>query len=565
MKFTGAQLLIHALEREGVDTIFGYPGGTVIDIYDELQRSDLLHIRTCHEQGAIHAADGYARAGGRTGVCLVTSGPGATNTVTGIAAAYTDSIPLVILTGQVSTHLIGKDSFQEVDIVGITRPCTKHNYLITRTEDIPRIIREAFCIATTGRPGPVLVDIPKNLVSSSIDYDWDKPVRTRSFPTTGKPDETHLETVAKFIRKAHRPVIVAGEGILHSKSSTLLTDFARQFQIPVTSSLMGLGAFPGSDPLWLGMTGLQGMYRANIATGYCDLLIASGVNFANCGIGKTDLFASRANMIHIGYDPVSSKYGVPSTLPVSGDCHSALSRLHHIMNSSKPMKLRNNHQKWLDHIYKWKYTPPPPFGKQAGITPRQVIETLYEQTKGQALIATESDWHQLQVAQYYRFDIPGGFISTGGLNCMGFSLPAAIGAQAACPDRPVICVTESIGIQMTLKEIATAVQYRLPIKIIILNNRHSCSHWFGGHAHTDSGLQYSPDFMKLAEAYGACGLKADHAEDVGGVLEKGLAEPGPVIMDFSIEENIRELFPWNASRTYGPIDHKPHTSGAVMH
>jgi len=537
MEFTGAQLLIHSLKAEDVDTIFGYPGGAVLDIYDELFRSDIRHIRACHEQGAIHAADGYARASGRTGVCLVTSGPGATNTVTGIATAFMDSIPMVVITGQVATHLIGKDSFQEVDIVGITRPCSKHNYLITRAEDIPRIIREAFFIASSGRPGPVLIDIPKNLTTTVVNLNEESPSEICRSTGADCLDGNRIGKAAELIEKACRPVIFAGEGVVQSDSSKLLTDFARKYQIPVTSSLLGVGAFPGSDPLWLGITGLQGMYRANFAAGYCDLLIAAGVNLENFVNRKTNMFSSGADIIHMDVDPVSKCSGASLTVPVSGCCRQTIDLLDQMMGgASGHRKLRQKHRPWLDRIFKWNYSPPPPFGKSNEITPRKVVETIHRLTRGTAMITTESTPLRMETAQHYRFDRPGSFLPSGGFDCMGFSLPAAVGAQAACPDRTVICLTETAGFQMTLQEIATAVQYNLPLKIVVFNYHHKNLNPSRRLERHQWALNHGPDLLKLAQAYGAHGIRAEKAEDIETVLRDGLFNSGTVVMDLPVRE-----------------------------
>ncbi|MEA3435945.1 MAG: biosynthetic-type acetolactate synthase large subunit, partial [Thermodesulfobacteriota bacterium] len=358
MRLTGAQIMMQVLKEEEVDTIFGFPGGAVIDIYDELERTDIHHILVRHEQGAVHAADGYARASGKVGVCLVTSGPGATNTVTGIASAYMDSIPLVIISGQVPTHLIGNDAFQEVDIVGITRPCTKHSYLVKKTEDLSRIIKEAFYLARSGRPGPVLIDIPKDLANQRIDYNGTEQVNLKSYNPTYDPNTKQLKKTVKLIENAKRPLIFAGGGVILSKASVELTEFARKTQIPVTTSLMGLGAFPATDPLWLGMIGMHGTYRANMCSGACDLLISIGVRFDDRVTGKTDAFAAQAKIVHIDIDPTSIRKNIPVFIPIVGDCKISIGHLNSLTDNVDLNNINKKRVKWFDQIKQWKNTNP---------------------------------------------------------------------------------------------------------------------------------------------------------------------------------------------------------------
>ncbi|MGD9149973.1 MAG: biosynthetic-type acetolactate synthase large subunit, partial [Desulfobacterales bacterium] len=378
MKLTGAQVLMEILKEEGVDTIFGFPGGAVIDIYDELIRTDIRHILVRHEQGAVHAADGYARAGDKVGVCLVTSGPGATNTVTGIASAYMDSIPMVIFTGQVPTQLIGNDAFQEVDIVGITRPCTKHNYLVPSAEAFPRIIKEAFYLARSGRPGPVLVDIPKDVGKAVIDYQPIKDVQLKSYNPTYEPNMKQLRKVVDLIKVSRRPVIFAGGGVILSGAAAELTRFARKVRIPVTSSLMGLGTFPGTDPLWLGMIGMHGTYRANMSTGACDLLISIGVRFDDRVTGKTDAFASQAKIVHIDIDPTSIRKNIPVTIPIVGDCKISLRNLNQLIDEAHLGDIEKDRQSWLSQIEEWKNTKPLAYEQGDTLKPQYVVEKLYE-------------------------------------------------------------------------------------------------------------------------------------------------------------------------------------------
>ena len=556
MKLTGAQIMMKVLKEEGVDTIFGYPGGAVIDIYDELEKSDIRHILVRQEACAVHAADGYARAGGRVGVCLVTSGPGATNTVSGIASAYMDSIPVVIFTGQVPTHLIGNDAFQEVDTVGITRPCTKHNYLVKRTEDLARIIKEAFMIAKSGRPGPVLVDIPKNVGTSAVEYKPIKKVNLKSYNPTYSPNVKQLHKVVDMIKNANKPMIFAGGGVILSGAAKELTEFARKIHTPVTTSLMGLGGFPGTDPLWLGMVGMHGTYRANMCTGECDLLIGIGVRFDDRVTGKTDVFAANAKIVHIDIDPTSIRKNIPVTAPVVGDCKITLAKLNQLLNKEDLGDLKKKRKKWFDQVKRWKETQPMDYNQKDVIKPQYVVDMLYKLTKGKAIITTEVGQNQMWAAQYYHFDQPNHFITSGGLGCMGFGLPAAIGAQLACPDKLVVDVAGDGSIPMNIQEMTTAVQCGLPIKIVILNNGYlgMVRQWqqlFFNKCYAATCLDCAPDFVKLAEAYGAEGLRATKPEEVETVLKKGLASKNTVIMDFQVdkEECVYPMVPAGAPVT----------------
>jgi acetolactate synthase-1/2/3 large subunit len=540
MQPTGAQILMRVLKEQGVDTLFGYPGGAVIDIYDELARAEIRHIQVRHEQGAVHAADGYARVSGKVGVCLVTSGPGATNTVTGIASAHCDSIPLVVLTGQVPTHLIGNDAFQEVDIVGITRPCTKHNYLVESTADLARILREAFHLARSGRPGPVLVDIPKNVATGRAGIPPAGEVRIRSYNPTYRPNGKQVKEVVRLIRESQRPMIFAGGGVILSKASTELTLLARREQIPVATSLMGLGAFPGSDPLSLGMIGMHGTYRSNMSSSACDLMLAVGVRFDDRVTGRTDAFAAQARIVHIDIDPSSIRKNIPVAVPVVGDCRISLEMINAMLDGSAPEELAERRRPWLEQIAAWKSTQPLAYRQCEHIKPQHVVEQIYELTRGEAIVTTEVGQNQMWAAQYYHFDRPNCFVTSGGLGCMGFGLPAAIGAQIACPDRTVVDIAGDGSIQMNIQEMATAVQYDLPVKIAILNNGHlgMVRQWqelFYGKRYSATRVECAPDFVKLAEAYGAVGLRATRPEEVVPVLQKALAIRRPVVMDFVVE------------------------------
>ena len=523
-----------------MDTIFGYPGGAVIDIYDYLAQSDIRHITVRHEQGAVHAADGYARASGTVGVCLVTSGPGATNTVSGIASAYMDSIPIVVLTGQVPTQLIGNDAFQEVDIVGITRPCTKHNYLVKDIEDLARILKEAFHIARSGRPGPVLVDLPKDVVQASTNYKPIKSVCLQSYNPTYVPNIKQLPKAVRLIKEAARPLIFAGGGVILSGASKELTKFAKLIQAPVTASLMGLGAFPAKDPLWLGMIGMHGTYRANMSSAECDLLIAVGVRFDDRVTGKIDAFAKKASIIHIDIDPTSIRKNIPVTVPIVGDCRITLDKLKELLDKEDLGDLKEKRGPWLRQIEEWRATKPLAYEQKQVIKPQFVIEKLHQLTKGEAIITTEVGQNQMWAAQYYHFERPNCFITSGGLGCMGFGFPAAIGAQIACKDRLVVDIAGDGSIQMNIQELGTAVQYGLPVKIVILNNGYlgmvrQWQQFFYGSRYACTEMNHGPDFVKLAEAYGAVGLRATKPEEVEAVLKEGLTTPKTVIMEFVVE------------------------------
>lgn len=555
-KLTGAQILMTMLKEEGVDTLFGYPGGAVLDIYDELTRTDIRHILVRHEQGAIHAADAYARASGKVGVCLVTSGPGATNTVTGIASAYMDSIPVVIFTGQVPTRLIGNDAFQEVDIVGITRPCTKHNYLVKDVKDLARIIREAFHIARSGRPGPVLVDLPKDVSNTKVSFKVPDEVELRSYNPTYVPNRKQLTKVVELIKTAKKPLIFSGGGVILSKAHKELTDLAQKARIPVTSSLMGLGGFPGTDSLWLGMIGMHGTYRANFSVSECDLMIAIGVRFDDRVTGKTDEFATHAKIVQIDIDPTSIQKNIQVDVPVVGDCKITLELLNQMLDQEDLGNLTETRKPWLDQIEKWRTTAPLSYKQGKAIKPQFVIEKIYELTKGDAIITTEVGQNQMWAAQYYHFTQPGRFITSGGLGVMGFGLPAAVGAQVAAPDKCVFDIAGDGSIQMNIQEMATAVQYNLPIKIAILNNGFlgMVRQWqelFYDRRYSSTKFAHAPDFVKLAEAYGAVGLRATKPEEVEPVLVKALSLPKTVIMDFVVEpeEGVYPMVPAGAPIT----------------
>ncbi len=552
MKLTGSEILIKMIKSEGIDTIFGYPGGAVLDIYHALaKQNDLKHILVRHEQGAVHAADAYARANKSVGVALVTSGPGATNTVTGIASAHSDSIPLVVFTGQVPTALIGNDAFQEVDIVGITRPCTKHNYLVKNVKDMAQTIKEAFHLARTGRPGPVLIDLPKDIVQTKVEFKEPKKISLRSYKPTMQPNKKMLKKVADMIEQAKRPVIFAGGGVILSEASDELTRLAKMADIPVTASLMGLGAFPGSDPLWLGMLGMHGTYRANMSIGNCDLMIAAGVRFDDRVTGNTKKFATGAKIVQIDIDPTSIHKNIPVQCPIVGDCKIALKGIVDLLEERNAEDYKKDREPWLDQIREWKSTTPLKYTMEKDvIKPQYVIEKLYELSRGEAIITTEVGQNQMWAAQYYHFDKPNHFITSGGLGVMGFGLPAAIGAKAACPDKLVVDIAGDGSIQMNIQELMTAIESKIDVKIVILNNQYlgMVRQWqelFYERVYASTDMANAPDFVKLAEAYGATGLRCTRPEEVESVLSQGLNTKGTVVMDFVVdrEESVYPMVP----------------------
>ncbi|HOW99258.1 MAG TPA: biosynthetic-type acetolactate synthase large subunit, partial [Deltaproteobacteria bacterium] len=539
--------------QEGVKDVFGYPGGAVLDIFDALMdASDIHFVLTRHEQGAVHAADGYARATGRTGVCIVTSGPGATNTVTGVATACMDSIPLVVFTGQVSTHLIGNDAFQEADIVGITRPCTKHNYLVKDVADLPRVIKEAFYIARTGRPGPVLVDIPKNVQQALIAFRYPDQVRLESYNPTYRGHAGQIRRVLGVILKSRRPVIYAGGGIVLSNSSPELTEFARKLNIPVTTTLMGMGVFPSGDPLAMGMLGMHGTYAANLAVTNADCLIALGARFDDRVTGKVDEFAPRAKIVHIDIDPTSISKNVRVDLPIVGDCRMVLQGMLAELEGKgdEVSEMQAGVAPWLAQIDSWKLEQPLRYCQGELIKPQHVVEMVDELAPDDTIITTEVGQNQMWTAQFYRFREPRHFLTSGGLGTMGYGFPAAIGAQVAFPDRTVIDIAGDGSIQMNIQEIATAVQYKLPVKVFILNNTYlgMVRQWqslFYRKRYSHTSMATSPDFVKLAEAYGAHGIRVDRPDQVKGAILEALAIKGPVFVDFVVdpEEDVYPMVP----------------------
>lgn len=538
MKLKGADILMHCLQKEGVDVVFGYPGGAVLPIYDALYDSPIRHILVRHEQGAAHAADGYARASGKVGVCIATSGPGATNLVTGIATAYMDSIPMVCLTGQVSSGLIGKDAFQEADITGITLPITKHNYQLERTEDLARVIKEAFYIARTNRPGPVVVDLPKDLMAKVIDFvDDDEPVNIRGYRVLKGVNAGQIISAAEMINQAQKPVIYAGGGVIAANGADELKELAEKAKIPVTTTLMGMGAFPGTNYLSLGMLGMHGTRYANYAIGECDVLIAVGVRFDDRVTGKLETFAPNAKVIHIDIDAAEIGKNKGADIPIVGDVKEAIQAL------LPRIEAREEPGEWHEMIARWKDEAPLRYGapSEGRIMPQHIIEKLFDITKGEAIITTEVGQNQMWACQWYLYKHPRSFISSGGLGTMGYGFPAAIGAKLACPDKKVIDIAGDGSIQMNIQELGTAVQYKIPIVICILNNQYlgMVRQWQelfheGRYSYTD--MSHQPDFVKLAEAYGAVGMRIDRTEDVEKALLEALeVTDRPVIIDFQVE------------------------------
>jgi len=539
MKLKGTEILLKALEEENVDIIFGYPGGAVLDIYDQIYKSSMKHILVRHEQGAVHAADGYARATGKVGVCLVTSGPGATNTVTGIATANMDSIPLVVFTGQVPTGLIGNDAFQECDITGITRPCTKHNFLVRNIEELAPTIKEAFHIARSGRPGPVLVDLPKNVMAASTEYDPAN-IKIRNHEASYKPSPKKIAGFFEMLHNAKKPLIMTGGGVILGRASDQLTQFARKYRIPVTGTLMGLGSFPGSDPLWLGMLGMHGTYCANMAISHCDLLFAVGVRFDDRVTGNIETFASNAKIIQIDIDPSSINRNVAVDLPIIGDTKAVLNDITKYFDEHNYVCDNEGRNQWLGQIAEWKENVPLTYCQNGKvIKPQFVIETLYKLTGGDAIVTTEVGQNQMWTAQFFHFDKPNTFVSSGGLGTMGYGLPAAIGVKCAFPDKHVVDIAGDGSIQMNIQELATAAQYKINVKIVLLNNGYlgMVRQWqelFYEKRYSFTDMTYAPDFVKLAEAFGVVGLRTEKPEEVEAVLKQGLSLDKPVLMDFRV-------------------------------
>jgi acetolactate synthase-1/2/3 large subunit len=554
MKITGAEIFCESLRREGVKTVFGLPGGVVLKIFDVLcQRKDLQLILTRHEQGAAHMAEGYAKATGKAGVVLVTSGPGMTNIVTGLADAHMDSVPLVAFTGQVSTDLIGNDAFQEADNVGISRPCTKHNVLVKDVNDLAQAVKEAFYIATSGRPGPVLVDIPKDVSTAKTEFIYPDKVNLRGYsPLTGG-DKSQIRQAAEAIMKSKRPIIYVGGGAVFGDAADEVRELAEITQIPVTMTLMGLGTFPGTHELSLGMLGMHGGYWSNMAMHESDLLIAVGARFDDRVTGKLSEFCPGARVIHIDIDPTSIRKTFHAHIPIVGDVKSVLRQVNVVLRSldGNPTAMKARRTPWLKQIDAWKKEHPLCYKQDDKITkPQYVVEKLYELTKHEAIVATDVGQHQMFAAQYFKGKKPRTWLTSGGLGTMGFGFPAAIGAQVAYPNRQVVCITSEGSFQMNLQELVVAAEHKLPVKIVLLNNgvHGMVRQWqdlFYESRYSASILGKMPDFVKLADAYGIKGLRALKPSEVEGVLKEGLKHKGPVLMDIHTDpfENCYPMIP----------------------
>ncbi len=558
MKLSGAEIFTACLKAENVDTIFGYPGGAVLFLYDELykaeERGDIRHILARHEQGALHGAEGYAKSTDKPGVAIVTSGPGATNAVTGIADAYMDSVPLVVITGQVPRELIGNDSFQEIDIVGITRPCVKHNFLVTRIEDIASTMKKAFHLATSGRPGPVLVDIPKDLTSGSdkITFDYPKTVNMRSYQPTIKGNKKQIKTALKMISEAKKPILYAGGGVVSSQAHTELTKFAQLFNFPVTNTLMGLGTYPSNDKQYVGMLGMHGTFEANRSMHNADLIIAVGARFDDRVTGDLKKFSPTAKVIHIDIDPATISKNVKAHNPIVGDVKEVLTSLFTMMEEQKIKPDLSAYDAWWKEIKTWQDVNCLNYDQDDKTIKAQfVVEKLWEVTKGDAYVASDVGQHQMFAAQYYKFNQPNRWINSGGLGTMGFGLPAAMGVQLAHPDETVACITGDGSIQMCIQELGTCKQYGLPLNIINLNNGYlgmvrQWQEFFYEERYAMTYNQSLPDFVKLAEAYGHVGARIEKPSDVEGALLEAVKDTKRLhFLDFVIEGqgNVYPMIP----------------------
>lgn len=543
-QMTGSQILVESLLKEKVDVMFGIPGGVVIPLFDALYDAPIRVVLARHEQGAAHAADGYARATGKVGVCLVTSGPGACNIVTGLATANMDSVPMVAFTGQVPSTVIGNDAFQEADIVGITRPVTKHNFLVRDVKDLARVIKQAFHIASTGRPGPVLVDLPKDVCVAETEFAYPEAADIRGYKPTTSANMRQIKKAAGLINSSRKAIIYAGGGVISSGASRQLAQFARKTKIPVTTSLLGLGAFPGTDKLFVGMPGMHGTRCANYALTECDLIIAVGTRFDDRVTGNLDEFAVHAEIIQVDIDPTSIGKSVAVDVPIVGDARDALEKL-------IPLVRRVENKEWLKKIDTWKSKHPLTYrDSKSIIKPQYVVEQICEATKGDAIIATEVGQNQMWAAQFYKYNKPRTLLSSGGLGTMGYGLPAAIGAQIGMPDKVVFDIAGDGSIQMNIQELATAVHNKLPINIAILNNHflgmvRQWQEMFHERRYASTCLIDNPDFVKLADAYGAKGLRITKKKDVRPAIEEAIKSPETVMLDFEVarEENVFPMVP----------------------
>jgi len=552
---TGAEMVVRALADQGVQHIFGYPGGAVLPIYDALfQQNSIEHILVRHEQGATHMAEGYARSTGKCGVVLVTSGPGATNAVTGLTDALMDSIPMVCITGQVPTHLIGSDAFQECDTVGITRPCTKHNYLVKDVSELAQILHEAFYVATSGRPGPVVVDIPKDIQFASGSYVGRENVSHKTYHPKVKGDADKIRAAVELLATAKKPIFYTGGGVINSgpEATRLLREFARLTGAPVTSTLMGLGAFPASDKQWLGMLGMHGTYEANHAMHDCDVMLCVGARFDDRITGRLDAFSPNSKKIHIDIDPAQINKNVKVQVGVVGDVAHVLEDMLRIWKASNARIDPDGLKSWWGEIDRWRAKNCLAYRASADtIKPQQAVERLYELTKGpDTYITTEVGQHQMWAAQYYKFEEPNRWMTSGGLGTMGYGMPAAVGVQIAHPEALVIDIAGEASIQMCIQELSTAIQYKLPIKIFILNNEYMgmVRQWqqlLHGSRYSNSYSEALPDFVKLAEAYGATGLRCEKPGDLDATIRAMVETPGPVVVDCVVDkmENVTPMIP----------------------
>jgi acetolactate synthase I/II/III large subunit len=554
-KLTGAQIVIESLIAEGVDVVFGYPGGAILPTYDALLDSKIKHVLVRHEQGATHMAEGYARVSGRPGVVIVTSGPGATNAVTGIADAYMDSTPMVVISGQVGTALIGNDAFQEVDFVGITRPCSKHNYLVKDVKDLARIVKEAFYIASTGRPGPVIIDIPKDVQQAECTYHYPEKVDIRGFKPTIKGNPRQIERAVEAIERSEKPLFYVGGGVQWSGAAPELTQLVRGLGIPLTETLMGLGSFPASDPLCLGMLGMHGSYGTNTAVCNTDCLIAVGARFDDRVTGRIADFAPKAKtIIHMDIDPSSISKNVKVDIPIVGDIKNVLTEMLSVVQARESIgKRKAGWAKWHKQILEWKRERPlyenGNHAERETVSPQHVIEEMHKITKGDCIVATDVGQHQMWIAQLFPFERPRSLLTSGGLGTMGYGLPAGIGAKFASPDRTVVVVSGDGSIQMNIQELGTAVQYNVDIKVVILNNYFlgMVRQWqerFYQERYSYSAMSV-PNFVKLADAYGAKGFRIEKAKDLSRIMAEAFATPGPVLIDVVIpkEEAVMPMIP----------------------
>jgi len=551
MELTGAEIVVKCLQAEGVEYVFGYPGGAVLFIYDELFKQDKVkHILVRHEQGATHAADGYSRSSDKVGVALVTSGPGVTNAVTGIATAYMDSIPMVIITGQVPTHAIGLDAFQECDTVGITRPCVKHNFLVKDVKDLALTIKKAFYLAKSGRPGPVLVDIPKDVTSAKCPFQYPESVTMRSYNPVVKGHPGQIKKAVQLLAEANRPIVYAGGGVVLSGAAKQLTTLVRMLGFPCTNTLMGLGGYPATDPQFLGMLGMHGTYEANMAMQNCDVLLAVGARFDDRVIGNPAHFGQvQRKIIHIDIDPSSISKRVKVDVPIVGNVSDVLEELSRQLEAAGYTPNPKALSAWWSQIGLWKSKDCLKYDKKSKIIkPQFVLERLYEITKGDAFVTSDVGQHQMWAAQFYKFDKPRRWINSGGLGTMGFGLPAAMGVQFANPGATVACVTGEASIQMCIQELSTCKQYRLPIKIVNLNNKYmgmvrQWQQFFHGNRYSESYMDALPDFVKLAESYGHVGIKVEEPGGVEPALKEAFKRKNDLVFLDFVTDQTENVYP----------------------